>query len=100
MNLSLHVRDEQQSKQWVEVDGMLQRWQNLFYKLEKVMATVFGDSQCMVFVDYLQSSEAINGEYYEVLLEHLNNDIKAKCPHLEKRHCTRSYLFNCSHTAS
>ena len=48
------------------------------------MASVFWDRRRVIFIDYLQKGKTINVKYYAHLLQHLNNEIKKKWPHLSK----------------
>lgn len=49
------------------------------------MATVFWDFHGIVLINYLEKGKTINGEYYEALLNQLNDAIKTKRPHLAKK---------------
>jgi len=49
------------------------------------MATVFWDTRGTIFIDYLQKSKIINGEYYANLLQRLSDEVKRKRPHLAKK---------------
>ena len=44
----------------------------------KVMASAFWDAKGIVFIDYFQKGETINGEYYAKLLRELGQSIKSK----------------------
>lgn len=46
----------------------------------KMMVCVFWDAKGIVFIDYLQKGQAINGEYYAILLKQLWKAIELKCP--------------------
>ncbi|XP_025263254.1 histone-lysine N-methyltransferase SETMAR-like [Camponotus floridanus] len=83
--IRIHYTPEtkQQSKQWVEADRSPKKAKTVL-SAGKVMATVFWDSQGVVFIDYLEKGK-ISGEYYAALLEHLNNAIKIKRPYLAKK---------------
>jgi [histone H3]-lysine36 N-dimethyltransferase SETMAR len=61
------------------------------------LASVLWDA--IIFIDYLENGQTINNEYYMVLLERLNDEIKKKTvPHLKKksavssRQCTVSQI--------
>jgi len=65
------------------------------------MTTVFWDARGIIHIDYLPSTQMINGDYYAALLNHFNNILKKKRPHLAKkkveetlpsRQCTDSYV--------
>ena len=50
----------------------------------KLMITVFWDARGIIHIDYLPSKQTINGDYYAALLDHFNNILKKKRPHLAK----------------
>ena len=47
------------------------------------MTIVFWDSYRVIFVDYLKKGIVVNGEYYDGLLQRLDQEIKNK--HLAKK---------------
>jgi|SRR5687768_3191449 len=51
----------------------------------KVMASIFWDSHGIIIIDYLEKGRTITGEYYVTLLDRLDNAIKEKRPHLQKK---------------
>jgi len=53
--------------------------------VEKVMVTVFWDSQEIILIDYLQKNKAITGEYYATLLDRLKEELKKKRPRLARQ---------------
>jgi hypothetical protein len=44
------------------------------------MSSVFWDARGIIFIDYLEKGQTINGEYRIALLERLNDEIKKKRP--------------------
>jgi hypothetical protein len=56
----------------------------------KVMASVIWDELGIIFIDYLEKDQTINRKYYIVLLEHINDEIKRKRPHLKKKKAVSS----------
>ena len=50
-----------------------------------VMATVFWDSQGIIFTDYLQKGEIITGASYATLLTCLNEELRMKQPRLARK---------------
>ena len=52
---------------------------------DKVMATVFWDARGIIHIDYLQKGKTVNGEYYCKLLDHFNDVLKEKRPHMAKK---------------
>ena len=51
----------------------------------KVMVSVSWDAREIIFIDYLQKRETINGENYADLLQRLSDVIKKKRSHLSKQ---------------
>ena len=49
------------------------------------MVSVFWDARSIIFIDYLQKGETINGEYYANFSQRLSDEIKKKGPHLAKK---------------
>jgi len=43
-----------------------------------VFASVFGDKDCILLIDYLPNGQTINAEYYSSLLEYLKDILKEK----------------------
>ena len=74
-----------QSKQWVEAGSSAPKKAKTVHSAGKVMATVFWDSSGIIFIDYLEKGKTITGEYYATLLNQLNDAIKEKRPHLQKK---------------
>jgi histone-lysine N-methyltransferase SETMAR len=51
----------------------------------KVMASVFWDAECILFIDYLEKGKTITGEYYSNLLTRLDEKIREKRTGLQKK---------------
>jgi hypothetical protein len=51
----------------------------------KVMASVFWDAEGILFIDYLEKSKTITGEYYSNLLTRLDEKMREKRPGLKKK---------------
>lgn len=49
------------------------------------MASVFWDAHSIIFIDYLEKEKTITGEYYVMLLDKLDEEIKKKRPRLKKK---------------
>jgi transposase len=49
------------------------------------MASVFCDSEGILFIDYLEKGKTITGEYYSNLLTRLDEKIRKKKPGLQKK---------------
>jgi len=51
----------------------------------KVMASVFWDTEGILFIDYLEKGKTITGEYYSNILTRLNEVIREKRPGFAKK---------------
>lgn len=69
----------------MEADGSALKKAKVVRSAGKVMATVFRDVQGIILILFLQKGKTINEQYYFTLLDQLNQDTKAKWPHLAKR---------------
>ena len=49
------------------------------------MATVFWDSQGVIYIDYLEKDKTITGLYYAELLGRFDAELQKKRPHLAKK---------------
>uniref|UniRef100_A0A131YT73 Transposase n=1 Tax=Rhipicephalus appendiculatus TaxID=34631 RepID=A0A131YT73_RHIAP len=49
------------------------------------MATIFWDSQGVIFVDYLEKGKTVTGPYYAELLGRFDAELRKKRPHLVKK---------------
>ena len=49
------------------------------------MASVFWDAEGILFIDYLEKSKTITGEYYSNILTRLDEKIREKKPGLQKK---------------
>jgi hypothetical protein len=57
----------------------------VFNKRGNVTASVFSDAEGILFIDYLEKSKTITGEYYFHLLSRLDEKICEKRPGLRKK---------------
>jgi len=76
---------KQQSKQWTETSCSAPKKTRSIPSEGKVMTWVFWDTEDMLFIDYLQKSKTITGEYYSDLLTRLDQIICEKRPGLKKK---------------
>jgi len=76
---------KQQSKQWKEASCSAPKKTRLVPSAGKVMASVFWDAEGILFIDYLEMSKTITGEYYCNLLTRLDEKICEKRPGLQKK---------------
>lgn len=74
-----------QSKQWTSANERAPKKAKTVNSAGKVMATVFWDSQGVIYIDYLEKGKTINGPYYATLLEKFNAEVVKKRPHLAKK---------------
>ena len=51
----------------------------------EVMASIFWDAHCILFIDYLEKGKTINSDYYMALLDRLSVEIERKRPHMQKK---------------
>jgi len=63
---------KQQSKQWTEASCSAPKKTRSVPSAGKVMASVFWDGECLLFIDYLENCKTITGEYYSHLLTRLD----------------------------
>jgi hypothetical protein len=75
----------QSTVDWIECDEPNPKREKNQRSAGKVMASVFWDARGIIFIDYLEKGQTINSEYYIVLLERLNDEIKIKRPYLRKK---------------
>lgn len=76
---------KQQSKQWTSTGERAPKKAKTVCSAGKVMATVFWDSQGVIFIDFLEKGKTITGAYYAALLERFNEELMKKRPHLAKK---------------
>ncbi|XP_055306592.1 histone-lysine N-methyltransferase SETMAR-like, partial [Sitodiplosis mosellana] len=74
-----------QSKQWVKKGESAPKKAKTVLSAGKIMATVFWDAHGVIFIDYLERGKTITGPYYATLLDRLDDEIKVKRPHLQKK---------------
>jgi len=76
---------KQQSKQWIAPGESASKKAKAVLSAGKVMATVFWDSEGIIFIDYLQKDQTITGEYYTILLNRLDEELRTKWPRLARK---------------
>lgn len=76
---------KEQSKQWTSPGETAPKKAKTVPSAGKVMATVFGDSQGIIFTDYLENGRTITRQYYADLLDRFNAELMKKRPHLAKK---------------
>lgn len=76
---------KEQSKQWIQTGERAPKKAKTVKSAGKVMATVFWDSQGVIFIDYLEKGKTITGLYYADLLGRFDAELKKKRPHLAKK---------------
>lgn len=76
---------KEQSKQWCLPSERAPKKAKTVLSAGKVMATVFWDSQGVIYIDYLEKGKTITGAYYADLLGRFDPQLKKKRPHLAKK---------------
>ncbi|KMQ88717.1 mariner transposase [Lasius niger] len=79
---------KQQSKQWTSPGESAPKKAKTVPSAGKVMATVFWDSQGIIFTDYLEMGRTITGQYYADLLGRFDAELMKKRPYLAKKKCS------------
>lgn len=69
---------KEQSKQWVTKGESAPKEVKTGPSAEKIMATVFWDSQGIILIDYLKKGKTISGAYYSSLLDLLETELQEK----------------------
>ena len=79
-----HVTPEtkEQSKQWNRREESASKKAKAVPSTGKVTALIFWYACGIIFIDYLQKGETINGEYYANILQRLSDEIQKKRPYL------------------
>lgn len=72
---------KEQSKQWVIKGESAPKKAKTVPSAGKIMATVFWDSQGIIFIDYLEKGKTITGAYYSSLLDRLKTELQKKNAH-------------------
>ena len=76
---------KEQSKQWTSPGERAPKKAKTVPSAGKVMATVFWDSQGVIFIDYLQKGKTITGLYYSELLGRFDEALQKKRPRLQRK---------------
>ena len=76
---------KEQSKEWTSPGESAPKKTKTVKLAGKVMTTVFWDARGIIHIDYLPLKQTINDDYYAALLDHFNNILKKKRPHLTKK---------------
>ncbi|XP_067667439.1 histone-lysine N-methyltransferase SETMAR-like [Haliotis asinina] len=71
-------KSKQESVEWKHVTSPRTKMFKLTRSPKKVMATIFGDSKGVIYIDYLPHSTIMTGEYYANLLKKVRQSIKEK----------------------
>ena len=64
------------------------------------MATVFWDSQGMIYTDYMTKDKTMTGLYYAELLDRFDAELQNKRPHLTKKKCSSTMTTHQAHTST
>jgi len=79
------LESKHQSKQWTEAGCSAPKKTRSVPLAGKVMASVFWDTEGILFIDYLEKGKKITGEYYSNLLTRLDDKSREKRPGLQKK---------------
>ena len=55
------------------------------HQQSKILVSIFGDAQGILFIDCLEKGKTINSQYYRALLVRLNEEIAKKQPQMKKK---------------
>jgi len=83
-----HTRDQghsQHSKQWTSPGEHAPKKAKTVLSAGKAMATVFWESQAVIYIDYQEKVKTITGLYYAELLGRFNAELLKKWPYLAKK---------------
>lgn len=90
---------KQEAKEWCEPGCSAPKRVRVQKSAKKVLASVFWDAKGILLVDYLQTGQTINSDYYCNLLDQVESKIREKRPGLQKK----KIIFHCdnapAHTA-
>lgn len=75
----------EQAKEWRERGEIPPKRPKGGKSAGKVLASVFWDTQGIIFIDYLEHGRTITGPYYITLLERLVQELKKKRPRLYRK---------------
>jgi hypothetical protein len=81
---------KQQSKQWTEAGCSAPKKTRSVPSAGNVMASVFWEAEGIFFIDYLEKSKKITGEYYSNLLTRLDEKFARKDPVCKRK--TSSFI--------
>jgi len=76
---------KEQSKQWTSPGEPAQKKAKTVPSAGKVMATVFWDSQGVIYIDYLEKGKTVTGLYYAELLGRFAAELQKIGSHLAKK---------------
>jgi histone-lysine N-methyltransferase SETMAR len=79
------LESKQQSKKWIAPGECAPKKAKTVLSAGKVMATVFWDSQGIIFIDYLQKGQIVTEVYYSTLLNCLYEELQTKRPRLARK---------------
>ena len=76
---------KEQSKKWTPSGKRALKKAKTVLSAGKVMATVFWDSQGLIYIHYLEKGKMVKGLYYAELLGRFDAKLQKKLPHLAKK---------------
>jgi len=79
---------KEQSKQWISFGECAPKKAKTVLLAGKVMATVFWDSQGVIYIDYLEKGKTITGLYYAELLGRFDAELQKNCSIWRRKKCS------------
>ena len=73
------------SDEWTAASESCPKWQKMQTSAGKVLASIFGDAQGILFIDYLEKGRTINSKYYIASLVRLKEEIAKKRPQMKEK---------------
>ena len=89
-----------QSKQWTSPGEHAPKKAKTVLSTGKVMATVFWDSQGVIYINYLEKGKMVTGLYYAELLGQFDAELQKKWPHLAKKKVLFHHDYAPAHTVA
>jgi Transposase. len=85
---------KEQSKQWTSPGERALKKANTVLSAGKVLATVFWDSQGVIFINYLEKGKAVTGLYYAKLLGRFDAELQKKDPIWQRKKCSSTMTMH------
>ena len=89
------LESNRQSAEWTATGESHPKQPKIQTSASKILASVFWDAQCILFIDYLKKERTINSKYQIVLLVYLKEEIPPKWPQMKKKKCPFTKIMHC-----